>query len=221
MFNSGIPAKINNALTDLIAIATNFLELRQNERSTAAPSNPVAGMLWVKKDSPTTGNDALAIRNPANNAWDKIYSSDQVVLSAPATTPFLLVASTAPTGWTQVTTWNDRVLRVVSGATGGTTGGSWTISGGVPAHTHTGPSHTHDLVNAGDLHADRGTPSHIGGVTVSGGELLTLTTQYGTNSQNASSTTSASGTGATGSSGPWVPQYVDVIACTKNQETVS
>jgi len=55
--------------------------------------------------------------------------------------------ASAPTGWTQVTTQNDKVLRVVSG-TGGGTGGTWATNSGVTtsevgAHTHTSAAHTH------------------------------------------------------------------------------
>jgi len=55
--------------------------------------------------------------------------------------------ASAPTGWTQVTSQNDKVLRVVSG-TGGGTGGTWATNSGVTssevaAHTHTSAAHTH------------------------------------------------------------------------------
>lgn len=44
-------------------------------------------------------------------------------------TKAVFVQSTAPTGWVHDVSFNDKVLRLVSGATGGATGGSWTISG--------------------------------------------------------------------------------------------
>jgi len=62
--------------------------------------------------------------------------------------------ASAPAGWTQVTSQNDKVLRVVSG-TGGGTGGDWAMTAGETtsshgghvhssaAHTHTGAAHTH------------------------------------------------------------------------------
>jgi hypothetical protein len=55
--------------------------------------------------------------------------------------------SAAPTGWTKVTSQNDKVLRVVSG-NGGGTGGTWATNSGVTtssvgAHTHTSAAHTH------------------------------------------------------------------------------
>jgi hypothetical protein len=55
--------------------------------------------------------------------------------------------ASAPTGWTQVTTQNDKTLRVVSG-TGGGTGGDWAMSAGETTsshggHVHSSAAHTH------------------------------------------------------------------------------
>ena len=47
--------------------------------------------------------------------------------SIPASTVMLFYQSSAPTGWTQVTTLNDYDMRIVSG-TGGTTGGTTAYS---------------------------------------------------------------------------------------------
>ncbi len=63
-------------------------------------------------------------------------------------TKWPFVQSAAPTGWTQDTSVNDKALRVVSGAGGGT-GGSNTI-GGLTVNSHTlttgeMPNHTHGL----------------------------------------------------------------------------
>lgn len=71
-----------------------------------------------------------------------------------------------PTGWTKLLTVDDKGLRVVSGGSGGTTGGSQSISSVVSlahthtianaSHSHTEPSHHHTLQtysesNAGSL----------------------------------------------------------------------
>jgi hypothetical protein len=47
----------------------------------------------------------------------------------PSGTVMNFLQSTAPTGWTQSTSFNDSVIRLVNDSSGGTTGGSWTISG--------------------------------------------------------------------------------------------
>lgn len=69
----------------------------------------------------------------------------------PANNPMTFLVASAPTGWTQVTTYNDYALRIVSG-TGAGTGGSVNFStlfartavdgytlqiADIPAHTHT------------------------------------------------------------------------------------
>ncbi len=61
-----------------------------------------------------------------------------------------------PIGWTKILTVNDKALRVVSGTSGGTTGGSQSISTVITiahthtiaanSHFHTVPSHQHHLV---------------------------------------------------------------------------
>jgi len=67
--------------------------------------------------------------------------------SIPSGSRMLFYQASAPSGWSQITSVNDRVIRVVS-TSGGGTGGSWTISGlsvldhvltvnEMPGHSHT------------------------------------------------------------------------------------
>ena len=72
-------------------------------------------------------------------------------LPAGTTIPFFQAA--APSGWTQVTSHNDKALRVVNGAGGGSAGTHGLSSPPSTTHTHTGPSHTHTV----DAHV------HVGG----------------------------------------------------------
>lgn len=141
----------------------------------------------------------------------------------PSGTNMIFQQAAAPKGWTQRTDLNDRVLRLVSGATGGNTGGSWTISGvtvdghvlteaEIPAHTHTG---TTDPTSGRD-----------GGFT----DVANLTNVYSPPPDNMAPavinhthtfTTDPSGGGQAHShgltaDGTWRPAYVDIIACTKN-----
>ena len=69
-------------------------------------------------------------------------------------TKMVFVGTAAPTGWTLVTTYDDRVLVVQNAATE-STAGNWTISGteltlassgNLPNHTHT-LNHTHSIGN--------------------------------------------------------------------------
>lgn len=88
--------------------------------------------------------------------------------------------ASAPTGWTKVTSQNNKVLRVVSG-NGGGTGGTWATSSGVTtstqaahthtsaAHTHTGASHTHS--SAAHTHSSAA-HTHAGGSLAAGAHTL-------------------------------------------------
>jgi len=61
----------------------------------------------------------------------------------PAGTKMVFYQAAAPAGWTKDTVQNDKALRVVSGAGGGSGGTHPLSTPPSTAHTHTGPSHTH------------------------------------------------------------------------------
>ena len=83
----------------------------------------------------------------------------------PTGTKMVFAQAAAPTGWTQDTANNDKALRVVSGAGGGTGGTHALTSPPSTAHTHTGASHTHS------------TPSHSHAHTLSAGAHTLSTAQ--------------------------------------------
>ena len=60
--------------------------------------------------------------------------------------------ASAPSGWTQSTTNNDKALRVVSGTGGGTGGTHGLSSPPSTSHTHTGGAHTHSTPNHSHNH---------------------------------------------------------------------
>lgn len=127
----------------------------------------------------------------------------------PVGTKLLFPQATAPTGWTQDIDANDRVMRVVNGATGGQTGGSWTISGISVSITPTQltiaqmPSHAHAVgPNVGPF------GGFFIGVGQGGGASGNTTSFDGGNQ--------AHGHGATPlADGNWRPSYLDVIKATK------
>jgi hypothetical protein len=143
-----------------------------------------------------------------------------------AATAILFYQATAPTGWTKSTTDNDKALRVVSGATGGSSGGTTAFStvfaDQTPTITTSGlsaaattlteaqiPSHTHTINS-------RNSPA---GGNAGGWPLNTINnnstfTSNGTGS-GGSHTHSISGS-ATSSAITLNVQYIDVIVCTKN-----
>ena len=127
--------------------------------------------------------------------------------------------STAPTGWTQVTTYANHMLRVVATAGGGVGGTDSPIlnNTSIPAHTHTfsGTAHTH--TDSGHAHS---MGINISAGFAGGGFPIASTTQtfpgWSTATSNAViSTTTAGGTNANNAAVSWTPQYVDMIICNK------
>lgn len=95
----------------------------------------------------------------------------------PAGTAMIFRQATAPNGWVQDVSANDRVLRMVS-ATGGGTGGSWVISGVTAAVAIAGhvlslgeiPLHQHNInINSGTQSAP-----HTHAAPNAGGEFLII-----------------------------------------------
>ena len=175
--------------------------------------------------------------NDGGLTWATVSSEDYI----PDGSVMVFFQANAPTGWTKVTTQNDKTLRVVSG-TGGGTGGDWAMSAGETTsshggHAHSSAAHTH---GGGSLAAGAHTlstsqmPSHnhssVGGSgygvganwNSSGGGGTTGSTGGNGSHQHSLSGTSASTTpGDTGSAGSHThtiaaPQYIDVIICSKD-----
>lgn len=118
----------------------------------------------------------------------------------PSGTKMVFFQESAPTGWTQDTTYNDKALRVVSG-TGGGSGGSRALSAStVGNHTLTVneiPSHSHTLTVPVDRNHSRGE---------TGSELWWGATTGSTDSTG----------GGQAHNHPLSLAYIDVIVCTKD-----
>lgn len=113
----------------------------------------------------TLGLGSAATRNAGTGPADlptNAQVSAAITGLLEATTKTVFYQPTTPTGWTLNTSYHDRLLRVVSGA-GGSTGGSWTISGlsasvsvashavtinEMGSHSHGSGSHSHTLLDA-------------------------------------------------------------------------
>ena len=123
--------------------------------ATKAASTTVVGRVKLSDAVNSTASTTAATSKAAKTAYDKA-----VAATFPAGTRLLFHQAAAPTGWTKQTTVNDAALRVVSGTTGGGTGGSVafstlfaagktvTLSGNVGATTLTTaqmPKHGHTL----------------------------------------------------------------------------
>ena len=123
--------------------------------ATKAASTTVVGRVKLSDAVNSAVSTTAATSKAAKTAYDKA-----VAATFPAGTKLLFHQAAAPTGWTKLTTVNDATLRVVSGTTGGGTGGSVafstlfaagktvTLSGNVGATTLTTaqmPKHGHTL----------------------------------------------------------------------------
>jgi hypothetical protein len=150
--------------------------------------------------------------------------------SFPSGTKMLFHQSAAPTGWTKQTSINDSALRVVSGTTGGGTGGSVafstlfatgktvSLSGNVGATTLTVsqmPSHNHLIANTsargwlGAWQASGGRVIDCGGGVVYYPETNSAT---GYDGSSNSHTHSLSGTASIALN----VKYTDIIICAKD-----
>jgi len=128
----------------------------------------------------------------------------------PSGTVMAFFQANAPTGWTKVTSQNDKMLRVVSG-TGGGTGGSAAVTS--PAHNLSAGAHT---LSTAEL------ASHSHGGVITGGGSVGNYPGNGGGWRNwivslSSGSTSSAGSGSSHShsmSGSiTTPQYIDVIIC--------
>ncbi len=202
-------------------------------------------LIQCSKDS--TGAPFAYAALTGTTSWKKLVSKQRLNAygkndeylkyhTVPSTSKTFFFLSAAPLTWTKLATQNDKGLRMVSGGTGGTAGGSQPVSSGIPlAHTHTISSvghshglgtHTHTLASAAATANAIGTNGLGPTSTSSPHTRMLLFSNGGSNNtlanfSNASSSTSDTNThnhgGATGSLLTDVTYaYIDVIYCTKD-----
>ena len=141
--------------------------------------------------------------------------------------------ATAPTGWTKVTTHNDKALRVVSG-TGGGSGGTTAFttvftSRGVPLQSHShginDPGHSHGINDPGHVHtySRSGNNNQIlqGGVSGPCNSGLEDNINTGGSGTGISINGNGAGiginpSGTADATMDFAVQYIDVIICSKN-----
>lgn len=170
---------------------------------------------------------ALNLANFANflNTAGQVSNAGLQSPSVPSGAVMLFYQSSAPTGWTQVTSVNDVALRLVSG-TGGTTGGTTAFStvfanqtpsinvsglsaGATTLSTTQMPSHTHGTYYG---------LAYCGGTNSfqqSGGWASLGTTATSSTGGGGSHTHSISGS-ASSSAITLNVQYANIIICSKN-----
>lgn len=202
----------------------------------AAISDETGTGSLVFADSPALGGTPTAPTATVGTNTTQIATTAFVLANAPvafpAGTAMLFVQTNAPTGWTKVTTHDNKALRVVSGSasSGGSTAftsvfASRTPSGTIGNTTDTGtvgsttlstaqiPSHTHSyqqtnvsnrLTYLSESSSNDGDFTGTTGSTGGGG------------SHNHSLTMNAHNHTFTGTAMDFAVQYVDVIIATKN-----
>lgn len=188
-----------------------------------APTEKFPYMFWAD-----TAEGKLKQRDGPNTAWIVIgYLASQYLglVYFPSGTLLPFFQQSAPPGWTKKTDHNDKALRVVSGAGGGS-GGTHGLSA-PPDHTHAGASHIHsinahkhelpigfqgqsikicplNIFGDGELRSMRGIDTGEGPVNV--------TAMLSNANIEGAAETNAGGTGSTGAqSAKFAPLYVDVI----------
>jgi hypothetical protein len=221
----------NTTLTDIASALTG--SVASDGQTPMSSSLNMANNKIVSVLDPTNPQDAatkayvdtVGFTVAPSTAGNVLTSNGTIWTSAAPTIPsgtvMLFYQAAAPTGWTKVTTQNDKALRVVSG-TGGVTGGTTafstvftnqtvttTVSGTsgattlstaeIPSHTHTA---NYDQTGSGG--------GGLGPDSLGGSGFITNATGGG-----GSHTHSFSGSG-TSSSVTLNVQYIDVIIASKN-----
>lgn len=229
----------NNSLTSIVS----------KNSGSSEPTTKYAYQWWYD-----SSNNILKIRNADNDAWINFATFDQTndrfSLSVhdltvtgngaiPAGTVMLFQQTSAPTGFTKITTQNNKALRVVSGSasTGGsnsftnslntsktvsgTTGGTAvTITGSVGSHTLTQAELPNVNLNTTKSFKTEEGADNKGSSSGSGGAYETAVIPLGGSNQghthNVGSLAGSSHTHSFSSSFNLDVQYVDVILASKD-----
>jgi hypothetical protein len=219
------PSGINNAIRELMSQLKNQQTGADSDNFTVGGNLAVTGTSAFTGATTFTGIPSGPTASVGTNTT-QLATTAFVLANAPSSpiptgTVMLFYQAAAPTGWTQVTTQNNKALRIVSG-TGGGTGGSVDFTTAFASQAVTGsvgtsgattldisqiPSHTHS------------TNIYIGGVN---SEVPKL--DYGSTNGSVISTGSAGGGGShthtggtfTGTAINLAVQYIDVIIASKN-----
>ena len=160
----------------------------------------------------------------------------------PSGSVFLLYQANAPTGWTKVTTQNNKALRVVSG-TGGGIGGSTAFTSVFASRTPSGsvtmnnaaftlttneiPSHSHGITDPGHVHSGAAQwPGSGPEQDQSGGPENRTTFNINTGSSTTGISINSTGGGGshthantasfTGTAMDFDVQFIDIILCSKD-----
>ena len=202
----------------LVKVGTN-ISVSGGTISVANGSTTKKGVVQLSSATNSTSTTLAATPSAVKAAYDKASAAT----AFPAGTQMLFVQDAAPTGWTKQTTVNDATIRIVSGTTGGKTGGSVafstafvsgkaiTLSGNVGATTLNStqiPSHTHSFKYYTGSSTSSTNRDFVTSIEASRGDNAVTTATAGGSSSH---THSLSGTATVN----LAVKYVDVILCKK------
>lgn len=149
-------ARIRELKTDLqTALRGNAVDGTEAKFPGSDTSNPIyryRGLRGVTGDRPTAGQYGLYANTTLNSLQrDNGTSWENVATLIPAGTVALFFQAAPPTGWTQIVTQNDKMLRIVSGAGGGTGGSTAFTSCWAATVTGSGGNHTPTINSFGTV----------------------------------------------------------------------
>lgn len=184
---------------------------------TASPVARYRGLKNTTVNRPAPGDYGLFTDTTRNVLQrDNGATWEDIATLIPAGTVMVFYQAAAPVGWTQVVTQNDKALRVVSAAGGGS-GGTYAVSAGA-SHSHTTPDHAHQLDDTGPTGSPN-TPLTTDPVyTTDGGNsplLIIFSGGGGSTIYPLKSGTKSGGSGTSGTSSP-VVAYIDVLLASKD-----
>lgn len=195
------------------------LPLTTGVTGTLPVANGGTGATTLTANNVLLGNGTSAVQVVAPGTSGNVLTSNGTTWtsgSAPgfaAGTVLLFYQAAAPTGWTQVTTQNNKALRVVSG-TGGGTGGSVAFTTAFTSQSAGG------TVGATTLSTSQ-IPSHTHNVSGNRVQGIGGGADYGSGSGGNATSSGTGGGGShdhtfTGSSINLAVQYIDIIIASKN-----
>jgi hypothetical protein len=247
---AGINDAIRGVMADLKDVSTGAVALESPAADSLSVTGNVSAATFSGDGSSLTGIPTPTLTSLGIANHDQVtvtsggavtatsYAGDGSALTGlgggfPSGTKMLFGQTTAPTGWTKITTNNDAALRIVSGTvgSGGSSGLSTalatpsvtgTISGSTGSHTLSTsqmPSHTHTQ-NAAyyDQNANTISPNKLQAYRASGQSANTYTIANYTSSSTGGGGSHSHSLSATFSGGTAAinVKYVDVIMASKD-----
>lgn len=192
---------IKTAMATLLAVEHTFTTgaLTLTHNLSYAATEPTAGTAnrWFYDSA--TGQ----IKRDTGTAWEAITPPKGLFVAGTKT---IFCQAAAPTGWTKDATYNDKMLRVVSTAGGGT--------GGAAAFTSSAGSHTHAVVSKELIVEHSAWPVSFAYNT--GTKNIYAHNQVNEHNYSHPHDDMTAYSHTHTSDGTFRPQYVDIIVCTKS-----